>query len=254
MWMLLAVGVVLLGTPARAADPPPKADRHGDPLPQGAMMRLGTLRNRAPITGFGIEKDGTVVTVGPGVGVRRWHAVDDRAEPVAALPLPGPATSNNYPQVSPDGRLVAACSNEKVFVWETPADAKAKPKEVAAFELPRARLFRFSEDGTRLAVATEGGTAHVCDVKSGKVVHLDGTVRYFEGINFSGDGKRVGVVADYNFLFWDAATGKQLAKYQTRGRGTSGGSSTPRPARSATASPARKTACGSPSPPTARRS
>src|SRR6266545_1732782 len=112
MWMLLAVGVVLLGTPARAADPPPKADRHGDPLPQGAMMRLGTLRNRAPITGFGIEKDGTVVTVGPGVGVRRWHAVDDRAEPVAALPLPGPATSNNYPQVSPDGRLVAACSNE----------------------------------------------------------------------------------------------------------------------------------------------
>lgn len=219
MRTLLALGVLFgFDFPAFAADPPAKVDRYGDPLPAGALMRLGTLRNRAPITGFGIKKDGTVVTAGPAAEVRLWSPVEDRSDTPLPLPLKGPTTSNNYPQVSPDGKYVAACSTEKVFVWETPADAKAKPKELAAFELARPRLFRFSPDGTKLAVATESGTAHICDPKTGGITHLDGTVRYFEGIHFSGDGKRLGASADSEFMLWDTATGKQLAKYRTNGR------------------------------------
>ena len=213
-----------LCAPALAADPPAKLDRHGDPLPAGALMRLGTLRTRAPITSFGIEKDGTVVTVGPGADVRRWHAADDRTEEPVALSLTGPATSNNYPQVSPDGKLVAACSNDNMIVWETPADAKAKPKQVAAFDLTHARLFRFAPDGKTLAVITEEGSmvpaaAYLCDIKTQTADALDtGRVHYFEGISFSGDGKRLAAVADSDFMLWDTTTRKQLAKYQTKGR------------------------------------
>lgn len=161
-----------LAGPSPAAEPV-KADRYGDPLPPGALLRLGTLRNRAPITSFGIAKDGTVVTAGPGAEVRRWRATDDRSGEPIPLPLKGPATSNNYPQVSPDGRLVAACSNEKVFVWEVPAGAKAEPKQVVTFEIGRTRLFRFSEDGTRLVVTAEDqpvGAVYVCDLKAGSAL------------------------------------------------------------------------------------
>jgi len=206
---------------APLAPPPERVDRYGDPLPPGVLMRFGTLRNRAPITGFGIEKDGTVVTVGPGADVRRWHRLEDKSDEPIPLPLSGLGTSNNYPQVSADGKLVAVCTNEKVFVWETPADAKDKPKEVAVFEIGRPRLYRFSADGTKLAVTTEGNqfcTVHVCDIKTGKVEHMEGGARYIEGVNFSGNGKRLAVVAQYDVILWEVATGKQLAKNETDGR------------------------------------
>ena len=94
--------------------------------PYGLRLRFWRppLRNRAPITGFGIEKDGTVVTVGPGADVRRWNPADDKSEEPIRLPLKGTENSYNLPQVSPDGKLVAACSNEKVFVWDAPTDPK----------------------------------------------------------------------------------------------------------------------------------
>jgi WD40 repeat protein len=214
----------MVGVAARsvsAADPPARLDRHGDPLPAGALLRLGTLRNRALITGFGIEKDGTVVTVGPGADVRRWNPADDRSDEPIQLSLKAPETVNNSPQVSPDGKLVAACSDEKLFVWTVPTDPNVKPKEVAAFALARTRLFRFSPDGTKLVVTTEQGefaTVHVCVIGTGKVTTLECTPGDIAGVNFSGDGKRVGVVSDADFYLLDALTGKQLAKYQPAGQ------------------------------------
>lgn len=77
--------LVFLALGSVAADPPAKLDRHGDPLPEGAVMRLGTVRNRAPISGFGIQKDGTVVTVGRDNAVRVWPADSDRHGPPVGL-------------------------------------------------------------------------------------------------------------------------------------------------------------------------
>ena len=207
--------------PCGAADPPAKTDRYGDPLPPGALMRWVRSATARPITGFGIQKDGIVVTVGPGADVRAGTPRTTRARSRSALPLERAKTFNNDPQVSPDGKLVAVSTNEKVFVWETPTAAKVKPKEVAAFEIARAGLFRFSPDGTKLVVTAEHdqiSTIHVCDIKTGKTTSLNANPRYIEGVHFSGDGKRVGVVADFDFYFLDAVTGEQLAKYRTDGR------------------------------------
>jgi WD40 repeat protein len=220
MRVLLAIGALGgLAVPCSAADPPAKTDRHGDPLPVGALARLGTVRNRAPIAGFGIEQDGTVVTVGPTAEVRRWHSADDTSDD--PIPLPPPPAGAGYPHLSPDGKFVAVSTNEQVIVWETPTDPKAKPKRAAEFALTDARELRFSPDGTRLLVMTGAvriNTIHVCDVKTGKRTDLDWAASRVEGFHFSGDGKRLGVVAETDFHLLDTVTGKPLAQYPTQGR------------------------------------
>src|SRR5262249_53767921 len=85
--LLLASSVLLLGGPARG-EPPPKPGEHpdqaraltdlyGDPLPKGALARLGTVRWRLGEAGnaIALAPDGkTVVAAGAGM-LRFWDAV-----------------------------------------------------------------------------------------------------------------------------------------------------------------------------------
>ncbi|MCI0705602.1 MAG: PQQ-binding-like beta-propeller repeat protein, partial [Planctomycetia bacterium] len=197
-----------------AADPPARLDPYGDPLPTGALMRLGTLRNRAPITSFGIQKDGTVVTAGPGGIVLRWNDVDDTPETRIVLPAPGPR--EDHPQVSPDGKFIATRS-ANVHVWSV---ANEKPKEIAKFTIEGAQLCRFSPDGSKLAVVAwveQISTVHLCDIKTGKVTKLEGVASDFAGPNFSGDGKRLAAISTTELHLWNTATGEQLANHLFKG-------------------------------------
>ena len=224
MRSLLAVVVSCsVALPGGAADPPQKTDRYGDPLPHGALMRFGTLRTRAPISSFGIEKDGTVVTVSQGGELRRWTAAEDKSSDPIQLPALGKTYTFNSPQVSPDGKYVAACSTEKVFVWAVPSDTKAKPKEVAAFEIACGSHSRFSPDGSKLVVATgpdhrssiaTAQSVHLCDIKTGKATKLEGTDNFFTGVRFSGDGKRIVALATDKFFLWDTTTTKQITDFK----------------------------------------
>ncbi|AWM36861.1 translocation protein TolB [Gemmata obscuriglobus] len=211
------IGVAVLCGAVPAADPPGKKDRYGDPLPDGARMRFGTVRGRAPISGFGIEKDGTVVTAGMLAEVRRWRATRESSEEPLFLPLPEPVAIASYPQVSPDGRLVAVCSQDKLSVWEAPVDGESKPKCLAEFAAGRPRLFRFSPDGSKLILTTaSSGVSSVllCDIQSGQATALGGGDGYFEAVNFSGDGKRAAGVVGRKVVLWDTASGRTLADHQ----------------------------------------
>ena len=64
--VVAVIGALLLSTAAIAAENP-KMDRYGDPLPPGAISRMGTCRLHAPeaITDAAFSRDGkTLVTAG----------------------------------------------------------------------------------------------------------------------------------------------------------------------------------------------
>jgi WD40 repeat protein len=203
---------VLLLAPDAAAQP--KLDRHGDPLPDGAVMRLGTVRQRASVTGFGVLADGTVVTVGQKGEVREWAQDEDTSSLPIPLILPGPQ-AHGYPQVSPDGSRVAVHSANKVVVYERPAGVL---KKLAEFDIDRTRRMVFSPDGKTLFVAWEEDRHYrysACDVATGKETDLDGVREYPETMAVSGDGKRLAVGLDYRAVAWDAATGKVAFDFKT---------------------------------------
>ncbi len=200
---------------ALAADPPEK-DAFGDPLPEGALLRLGTVRGPAPITSFGIQKDGTVVSVsdgGAGIELRRWKTDAPSAAAPVLLPL-ADGSRGSTAQVSADGKYVAGVAKSKLAVWD---GATAKP--VATFEIESARDFAFAPSGTVLAAATGGdftrrnADIYLCDVATGKA-RKTATVAGSFGIAlaFSGDGKRLVALSSTELLVLDATSGKQLAK------------------------------------------
>src|SRR5689334_784142 len=75
---VLALGTAALGvgTPATpAAGPPPRTDALGDPLPDGAVLRLGTLRRRhaGRMLAAAFAPDGSLLASGQTYLLQRWE-------------------------------------------------------------------------------------------------------------------------------------------------------------------------------------
>src|SRR5256885_191393 len=72
--LALVVWFVALTAPGRA-DSPVRCDCYGDPLPSGALARLGTLRFRhsGPVTSVAFSSDGKTLASAGGDQARLWN-------------------------------------------------------------------------------------------------------------------------------------------------------------------------------------
>jgi RNA polymerase sigma factor (sigma-70 family) len=199
---------------APGAEPAPRTDVFGDPLPAGVLVRLGTTRGRAGIHSFGFLADGTVVTVGPNLDVRTWGPGSDVPGAAVLLPL---TDSDPYlfPQVSADGRFVTAGTRTKVVVWER---IPTGVKEVAAFEFKNPQRLALAPDGNQLAVSYDGSAKNesrvaLCAIRGGAVRELEPAVSA-ENLVFSGDGRRLLAGAAQCAVVWDTQTGKLLGAHK----------------------------------------
>src|SRR5262249_54332463 len=164
-------GVGLLGLrlvaraqpPARPVAAPPVAagkgkDLHGDPLPSGAVLRLGTLQRRAVGARLAVSADGkSLVGVRGGKSIRIWDTATGELRQQRELPGGGWSTAG----LSPNGRWLLRDNGgpeQNLEVWDVQTG-----KKVRTLAIKGARHLRpaaFSADGKRVAAVghrREGG-------------------------------------------------------------------------------------------------
>jgi RNA polymerase sigma factor (sigma-70 family) len=222
---LLALGLCLAGAgvgvmgsavpaPEAAAAAPeksqPKLDDDGEPLPGGALARLGTLRLRhgSPVTSVAFSPDSKLLATGSWDNVIRiWDAASGRS------------LRDIHPQegwvwgvaFSPDGKLLATAGDhrgKKVRLWDV-----ATGKAVRAFEGhgDQIRGLSYAPDGKTIASASFDGTVRVWDAETGKELRqiAAGEQPTLRSVSFSPDGKLLATTDASNTVrLWEAATGK----------------------------------------------
>jgi len=179
---IVGVGLWLATVPAQSppAPPPPKTaeaparplglDALGDPLPEGAILRLGTLRFRHPNSAheLALSPDGkTVVTVGESIiaweaatGKELWRAGPDKREFENA----GSGYGCRVITFAPDGRLLTPGRPGELLIRDA-ATGKAtqlKLKKAGPPEQARAKSIDVAPDGKLVALSSSSGVT-VCD-------------------------------------------------------------------------------------------
>jgi RNA polymerase sigma factor (sigma-70 family) len=199
--------------------PRARVDRFGDPLPDGALARIGTTRFRhgGIIQVVAFAADGKRLLSYGADGIRVWDAATGREQRHL---LEEPGRRFLAPAFSADGKLAATTSvgeggilrGAPVTLWDLTTGKKVK-------ELGKATYCHvcFSQDGRLLAADRFDQVVETWDVATGKRL---ASWRAHEGRNraptlaFARDGKTLMTAgADQTVCFWEAATGKRLRRF-----------------------------------------
>jgi RNA polymerase sigma factor (sigma-70 family) len=210
---IVAVGVGLFGVPsgqpkdglakdvppvAKADEPKAGVDRFGDPLPDGAVRRFGTLRFRhESVAALAFTPDDKRLVAGVG---REPLAVFDPADGRKQAEVGAQSANNNYGfALSPDGKQIYA-TGYYLTAFDLATGAKGRVFKDAV----RCNTVAVSPDGKRVACGLEnrGGEAMVLDAETGKkLINLNlkdlpannwGPTA--NGLAFSPDGKVVAAI------------------------------------------------------------
>jgi WD40 repeat protein len=208
------------GAEKRSGGPAPAADASGDPLPAGAVLRLGTTRLRhAGLASLAFTADGSLASFGEDKTVRIW-------KPATGQLLRQQEVENDTMHrfwggcLSPDGKRVAVQVLDRMKVFDT-----ASGKELASVPLLSAYegRARFSPDGQSLAVVHHDGRAkhhlHLCDVEKNTTREFCKIQGFADDPVFSRNGRRL-ALAEHNpsgVRVWDVATGKEMLRFAPPG-------------------------------------
>jgi RNA polymerase sigma factor (sigma-70 family) len=128
-----------------------------------------------------------------------------------------PGTSAWCVAVSPDGRVLAAVSRDRVHLWELPAGTPLR--EVRGFRSLRRQYPRdvvFSPDGKRLAFRTGDNAVHLLDVATGKPVaeHPEAHRGRVRTVAYTANGQQVVTGAeDGSVHIWDTASSRLVQTF-----------------------------------------
>jgi RNA polymerase sigma factor (sigma-70 family) len=178
--------------PEKAKEQPP-TDRYGDPLPPGAIARLGTLRlrhqemvrsvvfSRDGKTALASDTQGNIVVWDVATGREVRHIQRDTASPSETLAL------------SADGKTLACGGNgpggkAHLYLWDIERSKLLSQHELGTRDGVHHLLF--TPDGKTLIVGHFSNTIRVWDVASKKVTHeLKGHTGMLADMVLSPDGK-----------------------------------------------------------------
>jgi WD40 repeat protein len=217
-----AFAVVLATTAVASAQPAPRLDAYGDPLPDGALLRVGTVRLR---TGGNIlsmvftPDNKKLVTANRTTGVHIWDVATGKelhAQRNVNKDQPELGSGPYSTMVlSPDGSRVAEVNNQGIcMVYDVAKGAELfKVGQTPWIEI---RLVRFTPDGKSLALMKGNGEVDLYEVPSGKLLRTlpcEKHTSYYPFMAFTPDGKTIAVAALTSLMvLYDVATGKKLSE------------------------------------------
>jgi RNA polymerase sigma factor (sigma-70 family) len=197
-------------------DAPGPTDAFGEPLPQGALARLGTVRFRDlayPMAQLAYGAGGKVLIAGGQGLISVWDAENGR--PSYQLAAPTYVTSM---AVSPDGKSLFALADLRYYWAIDVATGKVLRKfgpiinAKGPFSPGQAA---FSPDGRTVAVADDSGqTVTRWDFATGKMLPpLEGDGEIGAAVAFSPDGKILATAGkNHTVRIFDAETGKEIRR------------------------------------------
>jgi WD40 repeat protein len=199
----------------------PRLDRYGDPLPPGAVARLGSDRLRAgqPGCAFAVSPDGKLLVTGERQRVRIWNLADGKE--LRSLSLPDAVSVYNI-RFAPDGKRFAVrvdhqghvsrafADRESVYVCD--ADAGTVIHEIWGGAY---RPILFLCSGKVLALRKgstltphQDGPVHLWDTETWREI---GTIPNVHNCAGTPDGKTLVTAGNDGVVcLWDPATGRQL--------------------------------------------
>jgi WD40 repeat protein len=194
-----------------------KTDLYGDPLPPGAVARLGTMRLRHAQADVVFSKDGKrLISCGCGGEVRTWDAATGKLLRRQKLAWkPGEAHELARIALSPDGATAAAWNGQTAYIYETHTGSERGSIPVSTtLNFSLEPLLRFSPDGKLLVLQVsddENLATQIWDVVELKNRQtLRGHDRELDAVAFTPDGKRL-LGRDGGKLFlWDVRSGAEI--------------------------------------------
>lgn len=193
-----------------------KVDCFGEPLPMGAVLRLGTIRLRHGVVNavaFGPKGDFLVSGGSSDSEIRVWGTATGKE--IVAFPTHNGATDGLGRQVfavsvSSDGDTVAGASGlEDCRIHLYSLDTRKRVGELRAKGMEGVKYLAFSADGKLLACAGQAGETFVWDMARQKVMSKVPSGRS-QGIGFTPDSSIL-VVSDQDrqVHLYDVGTGKR---------------------------------------------
>ena len=212
----------------------PRTDAHGDPLPSGALARLGTLRQRAPDSQIVLTADGKqIVAVDSKMFVRRFDAATGKLLVTAQMTKPVPLFGAWPYRLSPRGTFVltfgfAQPVGQQLELWDVASGKLLQTSSLGEF-IPlsvEGMTFSGDENMVALAVSNPSQTAHkvvLWNLRTSKSQELwslnEKITRFYLQpiVVFSPDGKRVAATHyDLKLRCWDVEEGKLLWESKNR--------------------------------------
>jgi WD40 repeat protein len=184
---------------------PLRTDHHGDPLPPGAVARLGSLRlyhGGGEVEQVIFSPDGKLLASQNASGCRLW-------DPVTGRELPAREEIQRAARfLAVQGKLLAAeCSESGVRLWDAATGRLVRRLEVDL----RNTVFGMSPDGQTLVWATriqgrDRSHLHFCDTSTGVVSEPAGRgeIAQVTQLVFSADSRTLAVLAWHGYVdLWD---------------------------------------------------
>ncbi len=216
-----------LTAPFRPAFAPrPATDLYGDPLPAGAVARLGTVRFRHPGGGLHVlfAPDGkTVMSTANETSLRVWDAANGKL----LRGIDGADSLFVAVALSPDGKLLATAGvtglgqggGSVIKLWDT-ATLKER-RTIAPLERFPVALAFLPDGKTLVSTGKREGKIWLWDVSSGRQVRAFKAVSGGPTLAVSPDGALVATTpggGDRGVRLWDVKTGREVRKLKGRDR------------------------------------